>query len=149
MDVGTDPSRYLGMASFADALNRLAVSQYMNTAVVPKRGYVPPPLDGIWARYPYLHNNAISSLCELLTPGPLRKKVYLAVTPEDKTRDFDQECVGYPKDLSQHPKIQTRFDTTVEGQANGGHDEGIFLHNGKEIFDWEQKKAIIEFLKTL
>ena len=73
-NVGTDPLRYEGMKYFADDLNRLAISKWMKTVVVPQEGYVPPPLVGIWANYPYLHNNSIPTLCDLLSPVEKRTK---------------------------------------------------------------------------
>jgi mono/diheme cytochrome c family protein len=58
-DVDTDPQRSIAMKAFADSLNKLAISKWMKTTVIPQEGYIPPPLVGIWARYPYLHNNSI------------------------------------------------------------------------------------------
>jgi len=149
LDVGTDSLRFLGMSSFADALNRLSISKYMGTVVLPKAGYVPPPLEGIWARFPYMHNNSIPTLCDVLKPGKARPVVYFAVDPKDPDRDFDAACVGYPKDNSRPQAQKVKFDTRILGQSNRGHDEGIFLKNGREILSSSDKLALIEFLKTL
>lgn len=151
-DVGTDPGRYLGMFEFAADLNRLQISKSIGTVVEPQRGYVPPPLDGIWARWPYFHNNSVPNLCALLTPGAQRPVRYYAGAAIDKERDFDQECVGYPvgeKTPAQWKKTDYLYDTRREGLSNRGHDEKIFLENGKEIYTWTQKLELIEFLKTL
>lgn len=153
IDVGTDPGRYLGMKEFAEDLNRLEISKNIKTVVVPQKGYVPPPLEGIWARWPYFHNNSIPNLCVLLTPGSLRPKTYVAGEARDKKRDFDQECVGYP--LGDDAPAEWKkdkdyfYDTTKEGLSNLGHDERIFIKDGKEIYSAEQKLELIEFLKTL
>lgn len=152
-DVGTDPGRYLGMKEFADDLNKLAISKTIGTVVVPQKGYVPPPLDGIWSRWPYFHNNSAPSLCAVLTPGPKRPVTYWAGPAKDKARDFDQDCVGYPLG----PKTPTEwkkdpeflYDSRKEGLSNRGHDENIFLKNGKEIYTQTEKLELIEFLKTL
>ena len=53
INVGTDPGRYLGMKEFAADLNRLQISQDIKTVVEAQKGYVPPPLEGIWSRWPY------------------------------------------------------------------------------------------------
>ncbi len=152
-DVGTDPGRYLGMREFAHALNSLQISRSIGTVVEPQKGYVPPPLDGIWARWPYFHNNSVPSLCALLTKSSERPVTYWAGKAENKERDFDQNCVGYPlgaKTPSTWKKDKDFFyDTRKEGLHNTGHDEGIFLKKGVELFTKEEKLELIEFLKTL
>lgn len=152
-DVGTDPGRYLGMREFADALNSLQISRAIGTVVEPQKGYVPPPLDGIWARWPYFHNNSVPSLCALLTKASARPVTYWAGPANDKDKDFDQDCVGYP--LAEKTPAEWKrnkdffYDTRKEGLRNTGHDEGIFLKNGAEIFSSAEKMELIEFLKTL
>ncbi len=152
-DVGTDPGRYLGMNEFAKDLNRLKISKTIGTVVEPQKGYVPPPLDGIWSRWPYFHNNSIPNLCALLTPGPKRPKTYVAGPARNKQTDFDQECVGYPLGdrapdaWKKDPEFL--YDTSHEGLSNRGHDERIFLKDGVEIYSQEEKFELIEFLKTL
>jgi mono/diheme cytochrome c family protein len=152
-DVGTDPGRYLGMKEFAADLNRLAISKAIGAVVEPQKGYVPPPLDGIWARYPYFHNNSIPNLCALLTAGPKRPVTYYAGAALDKERDYDQDCGGYPlgaKTPAEWKKDPEYFyDSRKEGLSNRGHDEKIFLKDGQEIYTVEEKRELIEFLKTL
>jgi hypothetical protein len=149
LDVGTDPYRYLGMSSFAEDLNRLSISKFMGTVVVPKKGYVPPPLDGIWARFPYMHNNSIPTLCDVLSPTKKRPIIYYAVDPKDPNDDFDATCLGYPASPIKPKKFAVKFDTRILGQGNGGHDEGIFIKNGRELLSAEDKWSLLEFLKTL
>lgn len=152
-DVGTDPNRYMGMKEFSDGLNGLAISKAMGTVVEPQKGYVPPPLEGIWARWPYFHNNAAPSLCAVLTRASERPKTYWAGEALDKQRDFDSTCVGYPlgdKVPAAWKKDQDYFyDTSREGLHNTGHDERIFLKDGVEIYSMDEKLELIEFLKTL
>ncbi|MES2525824.1 MAG: hypothetical protein V4598_02005 [Bdellovibrionota bacterium] len=152
-DVGTDPGRYLGMREFSDALNSLQISKSIGTVVEPQKGYVPPPLDGIWARWPYFHNNSVPNLCALLTPAANRPVTYWAGKANDKNRDFDQDCVGYPladKTPAEWKKNKDLFyDTRKEGLHNTGHDAGIFIKDGVEIFTASEKMELIEFLKTL
>ena len=149
IDVGTDPLRYKGMSSFSEDLNRLSISKFMGTEVIPKVGYVPPPLDGIWSRFPYMHNNSIPSLCEVLTASRFRVKVYKAIEPKNIDLDFDSECVGYPRSVSSEAIVRGSFQTSKPGQSNAGHDEGIFLKDGKEILSMAEKKQLIEFMKSL
>lgn len=152
-DVGTDPGRYLGMREFASSLNKLAISKTIGAVVEPQKGYVPPPLDGIWSRWPFFHNNSAPSLCAVLTSGPKRPVTYWAGPAKSKERDFDQTCVGYPTG-SRVPPFWKKdpdylFDSRKEGLSNRGHDERIFIKDGKEIYTAEEKLELIEFLKTL
>lgn len=152
-DVGTDPGRYLGMKAFASDLNALKISKTIGTIVEPQKGYVPPPLEGIWSRYPYFHNNSVPNLCALLTPSSQRPKTYWAGPAVDKEKDFDHECVGYPtgnKTPESWKKVDDYFyNTKLDGLSNSGHDQNIFIKDGREIYSQEQKRALIEFLKTL
>jgi mono/diheme cytochrome c family protein len=151
-DVGTDPGRYLGMNEFAGDLNRLQISKSIQTVVEPQKGYVPPPLDGIWSRWPYFHNNSAPNLCAVLTQGSERPVRYYAGAAKDKARDFDQECVGYPtgdKTPAEWKRPEYLYDSTKEGLSNRGHDERIFMKEGRELLTEEEKAELIEFLKTL
>ena len=152
-DVGTDPGRYQGMEAFAADLNRLAISKSIGTVVEPQKGYVPPPLDGIWSRWPYFHNNSAPSLCAVLTAGKSRPVTYWAGAPKDKDTDYDQDCGGYPMgDATPSEWKKDKdflYDSRQEGLSNKGHDEGIFLKNGQDIYSRMEKRELIEFLKTL
>ena len=152
-DVGTDPGRYLGMKEFSADLNRLAISKAIGVFVEPQKGYVPPPLVGIWSRWPYFHNNSIPNLCALLTPGKGRPVSYYSGPANNRETDFDQDCVGYPLG-SKTPTAWKKnpeylYDSRREGLSNKGHDERIFIKDGVEIFTKSDKQDLIEFLKTL
>jgi len=153
-DVGTDPGRREGMQALADALNPLAFSQEFNIVIEPQKGYVPPPLEGIWARYPYLHNNSIPNLCALMTPPEKRPVVYYSGQAIDPNRDYDQECVGYPlgdRTPAAWKKDDVyRFDTRKPGLSNEGHYDRIFRNEaGQERYTPDQKRDLIEYLKSL
>ena len=151
IDVGTDPNRYLGMRSLVQ-LNKLRISKDNEVIIQAQKGYVPPPLVGIWARWPYFHNNSAPSLCAVLTPASQRPKVYFSGEALSKTKDFDYECNGYPlgdKTPANWKTAANKFDTSKEGMRNTGHDERIFMENGKELLTAQDKKDLIQFLQTL
>ncbi len=153
-NVGTDPARFEGMKYFSSNLNRLALQKNKDVLIVPQKGYVPPPLVGIWARWPYFHNNSVPSLCALLTESSKRPKVYWSMPAENKDRDFDKECNGYPvgDKVPEFIKKEKKYfyDTSRIGMRNTGHDKKIFLDaNGKEYMSKSEKMDLIEFLKTL
>ena len=148
-NVGTDPHRSQGMKSL-EKLNALEISQKNKTLIRAQNGYVPPPLEGIWARWPYLHNASIPSLCALLTPGPQRPKIFYAREAQDPQADFDFSCNGYPvsQALTAEQKIY-QYDTSREGLSNLGHDQNILIENGHEKFSAQDKRDLIQFLQTL
>jgi len=153
IDVGTDPLRFEGMKYFADDLNNLKISKSIKTVVKPQVGYVPPPLVGIWARWPYFHNNSAPTLYDVITPDFKRTKSYIAVESIDPKVDFDFVKNGYP-----HPsKIKEpfksnkkyRYNSKVRGLSNSGHTFMLVDANGKEKMSESEKMDLIEFLKTL
>lgn len=153
IDVGTDPARYLGMKHFAEDLNRLKISKENNIKVVPQKGYVPPPLVGIWARWPYFHNNSAPNLCEVLTPARKRITSYIAGPAINKQTDYDLECAGYPYPESVPDSWKKNqdyyFDSTKAGLSNQGHSKMLLNKDGTEKLSRQEKLALIEFLKTL
>ena len=152
-DVGTDPNRYEAMKYFADSLNNLAISKWMKTKVEPQVGYVPPPLIGVWARYPYFHNNSVPTLCAVLTRQEDRPKTFVLGPAVNKETDFDQECVGYPVGdkipLAWQKDVEAKMDTSKPGLRNIGHTKMFIDDAGVEKFTLDQKKDIVHFLKTL
>lgn len=143
-DVGTDLQRAQGMTHFAEGLNGLAISEAMGTVVEVQEGYVPPPLDGIWARYPYLHNNAVPTLCALLDSA-LRPDVFHQGPADDPDTDYDHDCVGYPVgEATPEAWIGdvARYDTSLPGLSNAGHTFGDALSD-------DERSDLIAFLKTL
>lgn len=150
VDVGTDPLRYLGIKSLVQ-LNDLKISKHNDVEIRESKGYVANPLLGIWARFPYMHNNAIPNLCELLEPGPKRAQTYWA-GPMDTVEDFDFDCVGYrlknpPSRFTQNAAL--KFDATIPGLANTGHDDRIISDNGIDRLSSQEKRDLIEYLKVL
>lgn len=151
IDVGTDPYRYRGMKSL-EKLNALAISERNGILIRAQKGYVPPPLVGIWARWPYFHNNSVPSLCAVLSAQAERPPTYFSGEAQVAETDFDADCNGYPlseKTPESWKNPKHFYDTRQLGMGNQGHDEGIFLTNGKELFSQQQKRALIQFLQTL
>ena len=146
VEVGTDPHRRKSVEHIQD-INDLQISQKYDLLLVPQEGYVPPPLEGIWARWPYFHNNSAPSLCAVLTPADQRPAVYQYGNITNQAVDFDSGCNGYPLDAPPH--FDQVFDTSVPGLSAMGHDEGIFMDDGVERFSADDKTALIRFLQTL
>ncbi|WP_156679143.1 cytochrome c [Sphingomonas profundi] len=94
-------------------------------------GYVAAPLDGIWARAPYLHNGSVPTLSALLSPAERRPVEF-----GRGSAAYDTARVGFASDRGK------RFDTRLPGNGNGGHPYGADLPS-------TDKAALIEYLKTL
>ncbi|MBY0415879.1 MAG: hypothetical protein K2Q18_17030, partial [Bdellovibrionales bacterium] len=152
-DVGTDPQRYQAMKFFAEDLNNLAISKWMKTKIEPQVGYVPPPLVGVWARYPYFHNASVPTLCAVLSKEEDRPKTFYLGGAVNKETDFDQECVGYPIGAkipaAWQKDPESKMDTSRPGLKNIGHTKMLLDSSGKEKFTAADKKDLIAYLKTL
>ncbi|HTO78516.1 MAG TPA: cytochrome c, partial [Methylocystis sp.] len=102
-------------------------------------GYANQPLDGIWARSPYLHNGSVPTLRDLLEPAKNRPSVWWRGSDL-----FDVKKVGYRSDAEAGAEL-FRFDTSLSGNSNAGH-EGAYY--GTELSP-SDKDALVEYMKTL
>jgi hypothetical protein len=111
----------------------------------PAIGYVAPPLDGIWATGPFLHNGSVPTI-ELLLDSKSRPTRWRREDYDSK--NFDENAVGWPyvefEGLSEASvdDLKHIYDTTMFGQANTGHTFGDHLTK-------DQRRAVLEYLKTL
>ncbi len=150
-EVGTDATLASGAAQFADRFVQwFAQSFYGQTArLEPRPAYYAPPLDGIWATAPFLHNGSVPSLATLLDSSK-RPTWWMRHATDGLGNDFDGAGVGFAYDVLDHgqdaaPDAATRrriYDTTKPGYGNGGHTFGDALTTA-------DRAAVIEYLKTL
>jgi cytochrome c5 len=106
--------------------------------LVPFKGYIAPPLDGVWATAPYLHNGSVPSL-ETLLNSKLRPK-YWSRDFDHSTYNYDSPGWIYKQEAS--PSNKNIYNTTLRGYSNAGHTFGDKLTD-------EERTALIEYLKTL
>jgi hypothetical protein len=122
------------------ALNQYGLfpdSKYRFRRFRKTHGYANQPLDGIWARAPYLHNGSVPTLRDLLNAQPERPVAFYRGYDV-----FDQKGVGFVSTVAEaNGRRFTRYDTTVPGNGNMGHEYGASLPAG-------DKDAIVEYLKT-
>ncbi len=147
--IGTDPA-YANAATdgsrdrFYDWLARSPYGDARSAAPAP--GYIAPPLDGVWATAPYLHNGSVPSLAALLQ-SEIRPKYWRFRTDP---RRYDPEAMGWDYDTLDHgqdaetaPEARHRiYDTTLPGYGNAGHTYSDRL-------DDAARAALLEYLKTL
>lgn len=106
--------------------------------LVPFKGYIAPPLDGIWITAPYLHNGSVPSL-EMVLDSKSR--------PSFWARDFNKpvyniENPGWQFTVSDKQYTRSTYNTTLPGYSNQGHYFGDKLTAA-------ERKAVVEYLKTL
>ena len=100
--VNTDPYR-LRSFTYIFAVNQANLfpgSRYRFTHFSKTDGYANQPLDGIWARAPYLHNGSVPTLADLLMDPSSRPKQFVAVT----TFTISRKSVSF----TTHPKLAAR-----------------------------------------
>lgn len=147
-DIRTDPS--LATAAYKDSdrfIRWFERSFYGELArIVPTLGYIAPPLDGVWATAPYLHNGSVPTIRALLD-SKTRPKFwrFQGIPPA-----FDQQGVGWRYAAVPYGKVGALswderdriYDTTLPGYSQLGHTYG----DGLSALE---RSAILEYLKTL
>ncbi|HEX4148708.1 MAG TPA: cytochrome c [Pirellulales bacterium] len=144
--IGTDSARLRSLG--LEGRETYAHSWFAAGAPVPTieapAGYVAPPLDGVWATAPYLHNGSVPTLWHLLHPearpvvwrrtadGYDRTQVGLEVT------SFD----ALPAELRPGSESRRYFNTRLVGKSAAGH---LFPDELSEA----ERRAVLEYLKTL
>jgi hypothetical protein len=139
--IGTDRSR---LDSFTTELaanqNTLGAGHWWRFHHFRKTdGYVCMPLDGLWARAPYLHNGSVPTLHDLLAKPAERPKKFFRGDDE-----YDPLKVGFRSNRPRSDDGRNLFEfrTDLPGNHNSGHDYGTALSE-------DEKKALLEYLKTL
>ncbi len=145
-EIGTDRARYEAIQpGWREAYGQSWFGHYGEKPLRAKpAGYIAPPLDGIWASAPYLHNGAVPTLWHLLHPD---ERPVVWQRSED---GYDQSKVGLEvqefDELPATARIPAQkrryFDTRKFGKSASGH---LFPDELTE----EQKRAVLEYLKTL
>jgi mono/diheme cytochrome c family protein len=145
-EVGTDRVRLEALS--AAHRNAYGQSWFAHFGKLPNvnepGGYVAPPLDGIWASAPYFHNGSVPTLWHVLHP---------AKRPAVWTRhgdQYDQNRVGpviseydeLPSTVTVGWQRRQYFDTRGFGKSSAGHDF-------PDVLSEEEKRAVLEYLKTL
>ena len=149
--IGTDPVvANLGVVHSPELVEWYNASFYGGvTRMVPNDpfpGYMPPPLDGIWATAPYLHNASVPTI-ELVLNGPARPTAWRRV--DQDSSHYDAEALGWPwvevpggQDSVPEPERKYVYDTSWWSQSNAGHPFGDHLSEA-------ERRAVLEYLKTI
>ncbi len=144
--IGTDPTRLNSLThQHRRWMKQGWLSRYGQDKVeLAPGGYLAPPLDGIWATAPYLHNGSIPTLWHLLHPDK-RPTVWTRASDNFDHQRVGVSVIGYDTVPSHVKTARARrrfFDTTRRGKSADGH---LFPNALTE----PQKRAVLEYLKTL
>lgn len=145
-EIGTDPARLHSLTpEHRTWMKKGWLSRFGQDPVeVDPVGYVAPPLDGIWASAPYFHNGSVPTLWHVLHADS-RPVVW------KRTEDgYDREKVGLEvKEFNKIPSSvkfaahrRRFFDTKKHGKSSDGH-------RFPEILSEDEKRAVLEYLKSL
>ena len=147
-EIGTDRRRYDGITKkFGDYYNKTWFGGDYN--VMETVGYQAPPLDGIWATAPYLHNGSAPTVYHVLNSKA--RPTYFTRSYRTDLSAYDAKKLGWKVEILLGPADPTKltpvefrkvYDTTKSGRGNGGHTFGDHLSD-------TERMAVIEYLKTL
>jgi len=130
-----------------------------SASVPDKKGYVAPPLVGVWATAPYFHNGSVPTV-EAVLNSKLRPVIWTWNFGDPRAYDLNRLGVEYqPLTRSDYEasaeearksnersraaiEYRASYDTTTYGRANTGHTFGDLLSD-------QERTAVIEFLKSL
>ena len=148
-EVGTDPLRLQALTpEYRRKYGESWLAHHDPSQVRPETpGYLAPPLDGIWASAPYLHNGSVPTLWHLFHPDQ-RPKVW-----QRSKNGYDQQRVGLevqtfdtppplPDGADEATHERQFFNTQLRGKSSAGHTYPAQLTE-------PERQAVLEYLKTL
>jgi len=106
--------------------------------LVPYRGYIAPPLDGIWITAPYLHNGSVPNL-EAVLNSKIRPTYWQRSFSKPS---YNYDIPGWNYEVKNAPGDSEVYNTNQKGYGNYGHHFGDKLSTS-------ERKAVIEYLKTI
>ncbi len=162
--IGTDRHR---LDSYTE---ELATTQNILYAGYPWRfshfrktyGYVNMPLDGVWARAPYLHNGSVPTMRDLLNPAAERPQIFyrgydvyeqakMGFVSAPENFNDDGTSRDDPADAQRYFRLETqpRAEGVTprdrnEGNLNTGHEGAAY----GTMLTPAEKDALVEYLKT-
>ncbi len=112
----------------------------------PFPGYMAPPLDGVWATGPFLHNGSVPTIALVLDSS---KRPRYWKRQDFDSAHFDEDALGWPYIEVGYGHAQASdserkfiYDTMQFAHANTGHTFGDHLNDA-------ERRAVLEYLKTL
>jgi hypothetical protein len=98
-------------------------------------------MDGMFMRAPYLHNASVLTLAELINLKKRRDVFYRG------HNRYDPVDVGYRSPDAPDSEAYFKFDTSIRGNSNKGHDFPWSYEDSNRNVD--DLTALLDYLKTL
>ncbi len=140
--IGTDPLLSQTYRTYPQHQNWYNDSWYAQgpykAQLLPNDGYIAPPLDGIWATAPYLHNGSVPTLEDLLNSA--QRPVFWKRSFDNA--DYNRQKGGWNYTVENSQANVDTYNTTLAGYGNGGHQFG-------DVLTTAERQAVVEYLKTL
>ena len=128
-----------GFENFTEWYNDSWFGKGPNAAqLVRERGYIAPPLDGIWASAPYLHNGSVPDIRSLLD-SKSRPDIWRKIGDNS---NYNEQNLGWFYESLDTKIDKYSYDTSIPGYSNTGHEFGDHLNQ-------DDRDAILEYLKTI
>lgn len=150
--VRTDSARLDGVTPrFRELVRANPLNDILQASEGLERGYFAQRLNGVWSRFPYLHNGSVPSVYALLNPA-VRPALFSIRNAGERER-FDEKTMGLNADPAKSAADVARaaargerwvYNTQLFEQSNVGHD----FQSLRSMPDTE-RYDIIEYLKTL
>jgi mono/diheme cytochrome c family protein len=140
--IGTDSlmwKYYTKYPEYAEWFNKSWFATTTSPAFIkPQAGYIAPPLDGVWATAPYFHNGSVPTV-----EGVLNSDSRPRYWKRNFNRsEYDYQHLGWKYKILVKHGGKRSYNTDIPGYGNYGH------YFGDQLSD-EERKAVIEYLKTL
>lgn len=153
-EIGTDRHRLDSYTQFLLEAQRDYTKGYFwhFTHFTKTYGYASQPLDGVWARAPYLHNGSVSTMWDLLSPAEKRPQAFTIggdVYDQEKMGFVHERLTGSPEtgysreDGTPYGGTAFVLDTNLRANSNKGHTGADY---GTDLGD-DEKRALIEYFK--
>ncbi|MFO0884373.1 MAG: hypothetical protein U0894_09315 [Pirellulales bacterium] len=145
-EVKTDPVRYQSLtpAHRASYGNTWFTDYGKLGNIDDPKGYVAPPLNGVWASAPYFHNGSVPTLWHVLHPDA-RPVVWKRTEDGYDTKQVGLEVTTFenmPSEAESAAQKREYFNTKLFGKSAAGHDF-------PDVLTEDEKAAVLEYLKTL
>ncbi len=146
-DIGTDRRRLeLTGENVAAAVNSGHFGRYISARSTGT--YAAPPLTGIWASAPYLHNGSVPTLWHLMRPDKRPERFVVGGHALDMTRvglrgSEDKKGGWMPPPDYEPWALSAEIDVSQYGLGNEGHERPF------SSLSEDDKAALLEYLKLL
>ena len=138
-ELGTDPLRITGVFD----MNAEEKKRFLSGSVTVTHKYVAPPLVGIWARGPYLHNASVPTVYNLLKSSTRPRKYSMHPSSTDPS-NYDQARIGW-KFVDESSKSHQQILEQIEQEPY----LRVFDPDWRSPEQWESLKQALANVKNV